>query len=303
MAHGIVFDIAHYSIYDGPGIRATIFLKGCPLRCAWCHNPESWSKNPEIGYLSSKCTGCGTCRDVCPEGAVTVIDGAYHRDPSRCRVCGKCVDACPPGALEIIGRSLTAQDVLREVSVDLPFFEDSGGGVTVSGGEATLQAAFLREMLSVMKENGIHTALETCGFFDPDLVGPLDELVDLFLFDIKSLDEDAHREMTGVGIEKVVGNFRALLARSGSPRIIPRIPVIPGFNADDDSIYSIARFLETAGYDGPVHLMPYNSMAKSKYEKVGRGDLYRDMGSLSDERIEKITDIFAERGFHVVVNA
>ncbi|MBN1880795.1 MAG: glycyl-radical enzyme activating protein [Deltaproteobacteria bacterium] len=302
MTSGIVFDIAHYSIYDGPGIRTTVFFKGCPLRCAWCHNPESWKKKPEIGYLPSVCTGCGTCRDVCPAGAVAVVDGALFRDSSTCRVCGRCVDACPSGALEVIGGSLSTDDVLREVLVDLPFYEDSGGGVTVSGGEATMQPIFLVEVLTALKHHGIHTALETCGFFDASLVRPLDELVDLFLFDIKSLDTSRHREMTGVGIEKIIDNFTSILTLSGSSRIIPRIPIIPGFNADDDSIHSNARFLSSVEYTGPVHCMPYNTMAKSKYEKVGRADLYRDMGILSEDRLERISRIFTDAGFVVVIN-
>jgi pyruvate formate lyase activating enzyme len=302
MTHGIVFDIAHYSIYDGPGIRTTIFLKGCPLRCAWCHNPESWSKKPELGSLSSRCTGCGACTEACPAGAIISGNGGYSRDASRCRMCGKCAAACPSGALEIIGRELSVDDVLREVVADLPFYEDSGGGVTVSGGEATLQPAFLMEMLSVMKENGIHTALETCGFFDPALVEPLEGLVDLFLFDIKSLDEKTHKTLTGVGIEEIIDNFTALLGRAGSSRVVPRIPVIPGFNADDDSVSSIARFLTSVGYDGPVHLMPYNTMAKSKYEKVGKAALYRDMGALPEDRLMRISEIFGDAGFAVVVN-
>ena len=302
MTSGIIFDIAHYSIFDGPGIRTTIFFKGCPLHCAWCHNPESWSKRPEIGYLSSVCTGCGACRDVCPHGAVTVVDGALRRDASRCRVCGRCVEACPSGALEIIGRSVSADDVLREVLADLPFYADSGGGVTVSGGESTIQSTFLTAVLSLLKDHGIHTALETCGFFDASLVGPLNALVDLFLFDIKSLDADRHRAMTGVGVEKITDNFTSLLRLSGSSRIIPRIPVIPDFNADDDSISAVARFLSKVEYAGPVHLMPYNTMAKSKYEKVGRGDLYRDMGLLPEERLARISDIFSGSGFRVVIN-
>jgi len=302
MTCGIVFDIAHYSIYDGPGIRTTVFFKGCPLRCAWCHNPESWSMKPQVGHLSSVCTGCGTCRDACPAGAVTVIDGVYNRDASRCEVCGACVDACPSNALELIGRSVSTDEVLHEVLVDLPFYEDSGGGVTVSGGEATAQSVFLTAMLSALKEHGIHTALETCGFFDASLRDQLNGLVDLFLFDIKSLDTDKHREMTGVGIEKILDNFTSLLGLCGSSRIIPRIPIIPGFNTEDDSIFAIARFLSSVGYTGPVHCMPYNSMAKSKYEKAGCEGLYRDMGVLTEDRLERISDLFNDSGFQVVVN-
>jgi len=302
MTYGIIFDIAHYSIYDGPGIRTTVFFKGCPLRCVWCHNPESWSMKPQIGYPSSLCVGCGTCQDVCPYEAITVIDGVYGRDASRCRVCGKCADSCPSGALEVIGRSVSTDEVLDEVLADRPFYEDSGGGVTVSGGEATAQSTFLLELLSALKDHGIHTALETCGFFDTSLLDPLNELVDLFLFDIKSLDSDQHREMTGVGIERITDNFTSLIGLSGSSRIIPRIPVIPGFNAQDDSISAIVRFLSSVGYTGPVHLMPYNSMAKSKYEKAGCEVLYRDMGVLTEDRLGRISDTFTDSGFDAVVN-
>ena len=257
---------------------------------------------PQIGYLASVCTDCGTCRDVCPTGAVTVIGGVYGRVASNCRVYGKCVDACPSGALEIIGRSASVDNVLHEVLADLPFYEDSGGGVTVFGGETTFQSTFLMAILSAMKDHGIHTALETCGFFNASLLDQLNTLVDLFLFDIKSLDTSLHRDMTGVGIEKIIDNFTSLLTLSGSSRIIPRILIIPGFNAEDDSIRSIARFLSSAEYTGPVHLMPYNPMAKSKYEKAGCKNLYRDMGILTEDRLERISDIFNDSGFLVVIN-
>lgn len=299
---GIIFDIQTYSIYDGPGIRTTVFFKGCPLKCVWCHNPESQRLDPHIAYTVDKCTRCGACVEACPRGAIQLSVEGIVRDDSLCIVCGECAAACGFGATEKIGEDVSPEYILEKVIADRPFYETSGGGVTVTGGEATLQPDFLVETLSLIKENSISTALETAGLFNIELIDRLKEVVDLFLFDIKQIDSKIHRELTGVPNEKILKNFKEILNGFGCDRIIPRIPLIPNFNADDESMKKIASFLVENGYDGPVHLMPYNSLAKSKYEKVGMGKLYRDMGSLEKECLESIVSIFSDRRFEVVVN-
>jgi pyruvate formate lyase activating enzyme len=299
---GIVFDIQHYAIYDGPGIRTTVFFKGCPLRCAWCHNPESQRPAPEVGYVRERCQACGSCVAVCPAGALQLTDEGVRRDVKLCKACAMCVEACPNGARELIGREMSVADVVDGVVRDKPFYDNSGGGVTLSGGEPTMQRDFLLSLLAALKREGIHTALETCGFFQENLVDSLVAVVDVFLYDIKHIDLEAHKRFTGVSSERVLNNFTAILDSVGSQRILPRVPVIPGFNADLQVLDEITDFLRQAGYSGPVHLMPYNRMARTKYEKVGMGSKYADMGELAPSRLQAIVDRIEQRSFPVVCN-
>ena len=299
---GVIFDIQHYAIYDGPGIRSVVFFKGCPLSCAWCHNPESRRIGPEIGFLADRCARCGACVAACPSGAVLIGKGGIVRDGSICTACGACAAVCPSGATQLIGREMTPREIVGRVAGDRPFYESSGGGVTISGGEATMQARFLIETLTLLKEYHIHTALETSGAFPSRRIDDLTGTVDLFLYDIKGIDPKAHRTFTGVGTDVILDNFTRILSRVGERRIVPRIPLIPGFNTDGRSTAGIIDFLTETGYRGPVHLMPYNRMAKSKWEKVGRGAEYRDMGELTDGVIEKITERLQNTSFEPIVN-
>jgi pyruvate formate lyase activating enzyme len=299
---GIVFDIQPYAIYDGPGIRTTVFLKGCPLSCVWCHNPESQRQKPEMGYLADKCTRCGDCVVACPNDALKMTDAGIVRDYGRCVACGRCVEACPNGAHERIGYEIGAAEILKKVICDKPFFDESSGGVTITGGEPTAQRKFLLEITDLLRENDVHIALETCGYFKTEFLSTLLERVDLFLFDIKHKDTETHKKFTGVDNGVILENFKAIAKNGGSGRIIPRIPLIPGFNADSGSIREISKFLKGTGHPGPAHLMPYNRMAKSKYEKLGRGGEYRDMGELSNAMLDDFVSIFSDFGFEVVIN-
>jgi pyruvate formate lyase activating enzyme len=267
---GIVFDIQSYAIHDGPGIRTCVFFKGCPLHCAWCHNPESQRTAVELGVWPERCTGCGRCVEICPRGAARRVGKVVSRRMERCDCCGSCAAVCPNGAAERIGQEFEAREIAQRVVQDKAFYQDSSGGVTLTGGEPTWQAEFLLAVLDELKAQGIHTAVETCGWFDPDLVERLVGRVDLFLYDLKHRDDERHRRATGRGNRRILENFALILERFGAAGIVPRVPIVPGFNSDPDSLAAIAQFLMQSGYRGRVDLLPYHPWAEQKYARLDR---------------------------------
>jgi len=298
---GIVFDIQTYAIHDGPGIRTAVYFKGCPLRCWWCHNPESRSSRPEMGYWRERCVACGSCVENCPNQAIALDGNAVIRDRERCKACGVCERVCPNNAMEMIGEEKDVDEIVEYVMRDKPFFEKSGGGVTMTGGEPTHQLEFLIALANAFKGNRVHVAIETCGYFNTDVINRLVQNVGLFLYDLKHVDSDRLKEGVGVPCGRIIENFKQILNQAGQERIIPRAPIIPGFNADLESVGALADLIAGTGYQGDVHLMPPHGFARGKYERLGRGAEFKDPGRLSEDELNDIIRVFEDRGLRPLV--
>lgn len=284
---GTVFNIQKYSIHDGPGIRTTVFLKGCPLACEWCQNPESQSREPEIMINRNLCTGCGRCVSECAAGACSLSEGFSVTDRDKCLVCGRCVEFCPNEARKVSGMTMTVDQVVKEVLKDLKFYENSGGGVTISGGEATFQPDFTIAILKKCKESGLHTAIETCGYTSWEVLESVLEHTDLVLFDIKHMDDDLHRRGTGVSNRKILDNARKT---AGQKPMIVRVPLIPGFNDTEQDVREIAAFAATLSKDIDVELLAYNPLGEGKYESLGKGSIEHKQVQ-SEEYIEGLRSV------------
>lgn len=255
-----------------------------------------------MSYFQERCAACSACVKACRSGALKLRGRSVERDSGKCRVCGRCARVCANRAMEIIGKRMEAADIAEQVYRDKAFYDSSGGGATISGGEATMQPEFLLDTLRRLRERGIRTALETCGWFRPEMIPKLCDSAGLFLFDIKHANSALHKKFTGVPNGVILSNFSKLLLCAGADRVIPRIPIIPGFNTDGESVRGFVDFLANANYAGPVHFMPYNALAKSKWQKIGRGGEYGNMGVISQADIDRITDKFREASFNVVCN-
>ena len=271
---GRLLSIERMCVHDGPGIRTTIYLKGCPLHCRWCHNPESISPEPEIGFSPGKCIGCGKCAEVCPTGAHVFADAAHLFNRELCIACGKCVEACLPGALKYYGREMSAEATGAAVLEDRTFYATSGGGCTISGGEPLLQAPFCAEVFRLLREEGIHCALDTSGAVSWQSFETVLPHTNMFLYDLKHTDDRLHREHTGSSNRELLDNLKRL-SECGVPIEI-RIPTIPGFNADEKSMAAMGEWLSELPHIVGVRLLPYH-LARSKYETVGRPDTMPDL--------------------------
>ena len=277
MNKAIFFDIQRNSFVDGPGIRTTVFFKGCNLRCAWCHNPESQSAKPQMMFYKDKCTGCGKCKSVCP----------YHLE--QCELCGKCTLYCPVDARKVCGKEHTVDEVLKEVLKDQAFYETSGGGVTFSGGECMLQIDFLAEILKKCKENGIHTAVDTAGHIPFESFEKILPYTDLFLYDIKIFDSQKHKQYVGVSNELILDNLEKLFERKAKLWI--RVPVIPDVNDSIEEIQKIKDFLKTIGTAEKIELLPYHAMGENKYRAIGKEpQIFKTPDAENMKRLKEILD-------------
>jgi len=267
-AAGVIFDVKRFAIHDGPGIRTTVFLKGCPLACPWCQNPEGIRPEPELAWRAETCIACGACVEACPQGAVRMADGRPVTDAGRCTLCGRCVEACPAGAREITGRRVGIGDVLAEIEADRVFYETSGGGVTFSGGEPLAQPEFLRALVTECRRRDLATAVDTSCHAPWEAIGPLVALVDLWLCDVKHADPAEHERLTGVGNARLLANLRRLAEADAPMRI--RVPIVPGTNDDAANLDATGRLLADLPAEAEVDVLPYHAGGGAKAARLGQ---------------------------------
>lgn len=260
-----IFEIKRFAVHDGDGIRTTVFFKGCPLKCVWCHNPEGICPKPQLAFWENKCTICGECVNVCPKGAHTIENGIHKFDRSKCDNCGECAKVCLSSALSLYGKEMTTDELMPLLLEDKDFYDTSGGGVTISGGECLMHSDFCRELLKKLKESGIHTAIDTCGFVTKEVIDKVMPYTDVFLYDLKAFDEKVHIKCTGFSNKTILENLRYIDECGKKTEI--RIPYVPGFNSDQ--MDKLAEFIKELKNVTAIRLLPYHNYAGSKYKALG----------------------------------
>jgi pyruvate formate lyase activating enzyme len=289
MVTGQIFNIQRFSVQDGPGIRTTIFMKGCPLACPWCSNPESQKTSSELAHIDSLCDGCGRCLEVCDPKAISLGDRGVTIDRELCDTCGRCIEVCAPSALKMFGREISVEEAFLEAKKDELYYRNSRGGVTASGGEPLFQSQFVSAFFKRCQAAGMHTTLDTCGYASRSSLEDVLEYTDLVLFDLKLIDNDAHIEITKVPSTPILDNAK-VVAGSGIPMIV-RIPLIPGLTDAEENIRAITRFVTELGSGvAAVNVLPYHRFGLSKYEML---DLEYELGELKPPSEERLNTIVA----------
>jgi len=296
MSQGIINDIQRMSVQDGPGLRTTVFFKGCPLKCWWCSNPESQSCKVQLLHYAELCVGCGACADICPERAVVVRDGKFAVDREKCTDCGECAEVCPTKAREMAGLHVTVGKVMDIVCKDSLFYENSGGGVTLGGGECTAGGDFFFELAEAVRNEGFHLTIDTCGHCMPDRFDKVIALADLFLFDMKHMDSDEHKRLTGKGNETILRNLGAALEVGKDVTL--RMPLMPGLNDSGDNIRAMAEFLHPYGKTD-IEVMPCHAFGRNKYAALDWE--YRMEGEYTPDELELVMKRFADYGLNPVI--
>ncbi len=279
--YGNVLDIQRFSLHDGPGIRTTVFLKGCPLSCKWCHNPESWSPAPQLSFNKDKCTNCMACVEACPTGAHKNIAGIHQVDFEQCELNGQCVEACAYGALKIYGQRMKAKQIINIVKKDYDYYQNSGGGLIITGGEPMYQSEFTKDILQLAQREGIHSCIETSGFAPKGKFEEIAQYVDLFLFDYKVTDSTEHKKLTGVSNELILDNLDYLYNRGSN--IILRCPLIPGINDTERHLMGIADIYKKYSNIKYIEIMAYHNMGNSKSHQIGYKVKFPDLENTDKE--------------------
>lgn len=298
---GRIFDLQRFSVHDGPGIRTTVFLKGCPLRCRWCQNPEGLDREISLWNFENLCDRTGRCAEVCPTQAITLGVGGVEINHAACTRCGDCVEACPRNALALDGRDVTTDEVVDEVLRDAIFHDVSGGGVTFSGGEPLAQAGFVLEAATALKARGVPTTLESSFHAPWASIEPLLPVIDLFIVDVKVADPAAHRVATGLPNGLILDNLRRLAAAlAGQHRILVRVPLVPGYTATPENLGAIADLVHEIDPELPMELMNFNPLASAKYRRMGMAHEFADVSTaFSPAEMSAFRSVFAERGIAV----
>jgi pyruvate formate lyase activating enzyme len=297
---GLIFDVKRYAINDGPGIRITIFLKGCNLSCAWCHNPESMSREVQKMYSSSKCIGCRECVIACPQEACTLTPDGIVTNADLCDLCGVCAEVCPTRATEMSGQLVTVESIMEMIEKETIFFDQSQGGVTFSGGEPLNHPEFLIELLDACGEREIHRTVDTAGFARTEVLLDVARRTDHFLYDIKMMDSQRHQQYTGVDNKIILHNLKTLAETGASINV--RVPLIRGINEDDKNIEQTAAFVASlAGEKKTVNLLPYHNIAAKKYEKLGQSHDPGDMSEPDEQTQAHIISIFESHGLVAMI--
>lgn len=290
----MIFDVQRYSLHDGPGIRTMIFFKGCPLQCLWCCNPESQNSYAETEYRDDLCRECGRCEAACVNNAINMKDNKQRIDKKKCKNCGKCSEACPYGAIRLIGRIFDVEEIMDQIKADLKYFKKSGGGITLSGGEPLIWTEFCEQVLQKSYDLNINTAIETTGYVPTENLERIREYTDVFLYDIKSIDNERHKRLTGVSNELILKNIRYL--RKKHSNVIMRVPLIPEYNFVGDELEAMCDLAKETGIT-EINIMPYHNLGEVKYERLFREYKLKELKALKfaedmEEQIEKYNYIF-----------